>query len=156
MTATASHGTELLLTLQVGGRLCGLPVSRIRDVIRCERIARVPLAPPGVAGLLNLRGRIVTAVDLRDRLGLPPAAPDAARMNVVVEERGELYSLLADGVGEVLSVNPESRDDVPHTLRGPWREHAVAVHRLDDGLLIELDADRILAFGARSGGDMRR
>ena len=155
MTATDTE-THLLLTLTVGGRRCGLPVSRIRDVIRCERIARVPLAPTGVAGVLNLRGRIVTAIDMRDRLGLPPAEPDAQRMSVVVEQQSELYSLLADEVGDVLAPPAEARADVPHTLRGPWREHAVAVHRLDDGLLIELDADRILAFGARAAAEMRR
>ncbi|MBY0338245.1 MAG: chemotaxis protein CheW [Acetobacteraceae bacterium] len=141
--------TTLLLTIEVDGRLCGVPVSRIRDVMRCERIAAVPLAPDGVAGVLNLRGRIVTAVDLRVRLGLAPAAPDAPRMNVVVEEGGELYSLLADEVGEVLSLPAEAREEVPQTLRGPWREHAVAVHRLEDRLLVELDPRRILAIGRR-------
>ncbi|NKE43300.1 chemotaxis protein CheW [Roseomonas frigidaquae] len=147
MTMVADEA-RMLLTLEVGGRLCGVPVPRIRDVIRCERIARVPMAPAGVAGVLNLRGRIVTAVDLRERLGLPPADADAQRMSVVVEQQAELYSLLADSVGDVLTLPPETRTDVPTTLRGAWREHAVAVHRLDDQLLIELDTDRLLAFGA--------
>ncbi|NKC34617.1 chemotaxis protein CheW [Roseomonas sp. BU-1] len=147
---------RLLLTLEVGGRMCGVPVPRVRDVIRCERIARVPLAPPGVAGVLNLRGRIVTAVDLRERLGLPPADPGAQRMSVVVEQQTELYSLLADKVGDVLTLASDLRTDVPNTLRGAWREHAVAVHRLEDQLLIELDTDRLLAFGACAPVDARR
>jgi purine-binding chemotaxis protein CheW len=149
MSATQDDN-RLLLTLEVDGRLCGVPVPQVRDVIRGERIARVPLAPPGVAGVLNLRGRIVTAVDLRDRLGLPPAGPDAVRMSVVVEEHGELYSLLADDVGEVLTLQPEAREEVPHTLRGPWRDHAVAVHRLQDRLLIELAPERLLSFAPRA------
>lgn len=140
---------RLVLSLMVGGRLCGLPVPRVRDVLREQTIATVPLAPPGVAGVLNLRGRIVTAVDLRSRLGLPPAEPGSPRMSVVVEQDGELYSLLADAVREVLPLPPDAQDEAPATLRGPWRDHSVAVHRLDDGLLIELDPDRLLAFGAR-------
>jgi purine-binding chemotaxis protein CheW len=155
MTATREE-PRLLLTLEVDGRLCGVPVPRVRDVIRGERIARVPLAHPGVAGVLNLRGRIVTAVDLRDRLGLPPADPGAVRMSVVVEEQGELYSLLADDVGEVLAMPPDSQEEVPPTLRGAWRDHAVAVHRLEQRLLIELAPDRLLAFGARQHADARR
>ncbi|MGG5812539.1 chemotaxis protein CheW [Falsiroseomonas sp. CW058] len=155
MTA-ASDEARLLLTMQVDGRLCGVPVPQVRDVIRSEHIARVPLAASGVAGVLNLRGRIVTAVDLRDRLGLPPAAAGTKRMSVVVEDQGELYSLLADDVGEVLSLPPDSREEVPHTLRGPWREHAVAVHRLEERLLIELSPERLLAFGARQPAEARR
>ncbi|MCQ4161977.1 chemotaxis protein CheW [Roseomonas sp. GC11] len=147
---------RLLLTLLVGGRLCGIAVPRVRDVLRGEQIARVPLAPPGVAGVLNLRGRIVTAVDLRQRLRLPPAEPGAARMSVVVEHEGELYSLLADAVREVLALPPEVREDAPATLGEAWREHACAVHRLEEGLLIELDTDRLLAFGARAAADPRR
>jgi purine-binding chemotaxis protein CheW len=155
MSTTGAEST-LLLSLQLGGRLCGVPVPRVRDVQRAERIACVPLAPPGVAGVLNLRGRIVTAIELRERLGLPAPEPGTPRMSVVVEHEGELYSLLADGVGEVLTPPPDAREELPPTLRQSWREHAVAVHRLDQGLLIELDPDRLLAIGARVGGDARR
>ncbi len=147
---------RLVLSLMVGGRLCGLPVPRVRDVLREQTICKVPHAPPGVAGVLNLRGRIVTAVDLRSRLGLPPAEPGSPRMSVVVEQDGELYSLLADAVREVLPLPPDAQDEAPATLRGPWRDHSVAVHRLTDGLLIELDPDRLLAFGARRDADGRR
>jgi purine-binding chemotaxis protein CheW len=154
--STVQDDNRLLLTLQVDGRLCGVPVPHVRDVIRSEHIARVPLAASGVAGVLNLRGRIVTAIDLRDRLGLPPAEAGAVRMSVVVEDQGELYSLLADDVGEVLSLPPDSREEVPPTLRGPWREHAVAVHRLEERLLIELAPERLLAFGARPSAEAWR
>lgn len=147
---------RLLLTLLVDGRLCGIPVPRVRDVLRGDQIARVPLAPPGVAGVLNLRGRIVTAVDLRNRLGLPPAESGAGGMSVVVEHEGELYSLLADDVREVLSLSADVREDAPATLSEAWREHTSAVHRLEGGLLIELDTERLLAFGARAVADSRR
>jgi purine-binding chemotaxis protein CheW len=140
----------LLLSLMVGGRLCGIPVPRVRDVLRNEQITRVPLAPSGVAGVLNLRGRIVTAVDLRNRLGLPPGEDIASRMSVVVEHHGELYSLLADSVREVLAMPPELREDPPATLGEIWRAHASAVHRLEGELLIELDTDALLAFGAQA------
>jgi purine-binding chemotaxis protein CheW len=152
----AADEPRLVLTLLVAGRLCGIPVPRVRDVLRGEQIARVPLAPAGIAGVLNLRGRIVTAVDLRNRLGLPAAEPGAPRMSVVVEHENELYSLLADGVREVLSLSGEEREDAPATLSDAWREHASAVHRLPEGLLIELDTDRLLAFGARATADSRR
>jgi purine-binding chemotaxis protein CheW len=155
-TSLVADAPRLLLSLMVGGRLCGVPVPRVRDVIRAERIARVPLAPAGVAGVLNLRGRIVTAIDLRDRLGLPPAEEGEARMSVVVEQDGELYSLLADAVRDVMAAAPEAREETPPTLRGPWRDHAVAVHRLENELLIELDTDRLLAFGARAHAETRR
>ena len=77
-------------------------------------------------------------------------------MSVVVEQEGELYSLLADSVREVLNVSRAAREAVPETLRGVWREHAVAVHQLPDDLLIELDADRLLAVGSRGAGERRR
>jgi purine-binding chemotaxis protein CheW len=155
MSATVEE-RQLLLSLELGGRLCGVPVPRVRDVQRAERIAPVPLAPPGVAGVLNLRGRIVTAIDLRERLGLPAAEAGSARISIVVEQDGELYSLLADAVGEVVSPPSDAREDLPPTLRAAWRDHAIAVHRLDDTLLIELDPDRLLAFGARAAGEARR
>jgi purine-binding chemotaxis protein CheW len=77
-------------------------------------------------------------------------------MSVVVEQDGELYSLLADAVQDVLTLPPDAREEAPPTLRGTWREHALAVHRLDGALLIELDTDRLLAFGARAPSDARR
>lgn len=148
----AETAPRLLLSLTLAGRLCGIPVPRVRDVLAGQAIARIPLAPPEVAGVLNLRGRIVTALDLRRRLGLPPAGPEVRPMSVVVEREGELYSLLADSVREVLTMPAEAREEPPATLGDVWREHAVAVHRLESELLIELDPDRLLALGSRAGG----
>jgi purine-binding chemotaxis protein CheW len=139
--------TEVFLTLTVAGQLCGVPVLSVRDVLGAQAITRIPLAPHEVAGSLNLRGRIVTAIDLRRRLGLPPRAGTGA-MSVVVERDGELYSLLADAVGEVLPLPSGDRAPNPPTLDPLWREVSRGVHRLGEQLLILLDVEQVLAIGA--------
>lgn len=136
------------LTLLVADSLCGVPVLSVRDVITAQAITRIPLAPPEVAGSLNLRGRIVTAIDLRRRLGLPPRPAGLAGMSVVVERDAELYSLLVDEVGDVVPLPPEGRAAKPPTLDPLWREVAGGVHRLEDRLVILLDVERVLAIGA--------
>jgi len=146
--AMTDSAAEMFLTLTVAGQLCGVPVLAVRDILAAQAITRVPLAPREVAGSLNLRGRIVTAIDLRRRLGLPPRAPGApVPMSVVVEQNGELYSLLSDSVGEVLPLRASGFANNPPTLDPVWREVSRAVHRQDDRLLIVLDVDRILAIG---------
>jgi purine-binding chemotaxis protein CheW len=96
------EATEGFVTVVTGGQLFGLPLERVRDVFVPRGLSTVPLAPPEVAGLLNLRGRIVTAIDLRRRLGLPARAEGAIPVAVGIEERGELYGLIVDRVGDVL------------------------------------------------------
>jgi len=144
----AEEAEEVFLTLTVAGQLCGVPVLAVRDVLGPQAITRIPLAPPEVAGSLNLRGRIVTAIDLRLRLGLPPRGEaQSGPMSVVVDRDGELYSLLADEVGEVLPLPLADRAPNPPTLDPLWREIALGVHRMDGQLLILLDVERILAIG---------
>ncbi|WP_235907857.1 chemotaxis protein CheW [Siccirubricoccus phaeus] len=139
---------ESYLTLTVADQLCGVPVLAVRDVLGAQTITRIPLAPPEVAGSLNLRGRIVTAIDLRRRLGLPPRKPeDGQAMSVVVERDNELYSLLADQVGDVLPLPRADRAPNPPTLDPMWREVSGGVHRMGERLLILLDVERILAIG---------
>ena len=121
--APADAAEEIYLTLTVADQLCGVPVLAIRDVLGVQAITRIPLAPAEVAGSLNLRGRIVTAIDLRCRLGLPPRAEgQRGAMSIVVEREGELYSLLADQVGEVLPLPLADRAANPVTLDAMWRE----------------------------------
>jgi purine-binding chemotaxis protein CheW len=139
--------TDLLLTLGVGAQPCGVPAMAVRDVLGPQAIAPIPLAPAAVAGAMNLRGRIVTAVDLRRRLGLPARDAPARAMSVVVEHDGELYALLADTVGEVAAFRADDRADNPPTLDPPWRDVSRGVHRHGDALLIVLDTGRILAIG---------
>ncbi|MBX6747402.1 MAG: chemotaxis protein CheW [Acetobacteraceae bacterium] len=145
--ALAETAEAVFLTLTVADQLCGVPVLAVRDVLGPQTITRIPLAPPEVAGSLNLRGRIVTAIDLRRRLGLPPRDAGAAPMSVVVEREGELYSLLADQVGEVLPLPRSDRAPNPPTLDPLWREVSDGVHRLGERLLILLDVERVLAIG---------
>ncbi|UPY39419.1 chemotaxis protein CheW [Sediminicoccus sp. KRV36] len=137
----------MMLTLTVAGQLCAVPVLTVRDVLGVQAITRIPLAPPEVAGSLNLRGRIVTAVDLRSRLGLPAREAGMVAMSVVVDVGGELYSLLADQVGEVLSLNAEECAPNPQTLDAAWKEFSLGVHRQGDQLLVLLDVDQLLALG---------
>lgn len=146
--AADDGGDQVFLTLTVADTLCGVPVLAVRDVLTAQAITRIPLAPPEVAGSLNLRGRIVTAIDLRRRLGLPPSTADAAGMSVVVERDGELYSLLVDEVGDVVPLPRSGRAAKPPTLDPLWREVAADVHRLEDRLVILLDVERVLAIGA--------
>ncbi len=141
------EAAETYLTLTVADQLCGVPVLSVRDVLGYHAITRIPLAPPEVAGSLNLRGRIVTAIDLRRRLGLPPRPADAKAMSVVVDRDGELYSLLADAVGDVLPLPLAQRSANPPTLDPLWREVSTGVHRLGERLVILLDVERILAIG---------
>lgn len=143
----AEQGEEVFLTMIVGGQGCAVPVLLVRDVLGPQAITRIPLAPAEVAGSLNLRGRIVTAVDLRLRLGLPAREPGAAAMSVVVEQAGELYSLLVDEVGEVIPLAAAAFEPNPPTLDTFWRDISRGVHRQDDRLLIALDVDRVLAIG---------
>lgn len=134
------------VTVTVGGQLCGIPIGCVREVMTTPAIAGIPLAPPEIAGSLNLRGRIVTAIDLRRRIGLD--APAQARMpSIVVEGDGALYSLIVDGVGEVLHLPESDRDALPPALSPRLREVAQAVFRLRDGLLVALDVPAILSMG---------
>jgi purine-binding chemotaxis protein CheW len=104
-TTQATGEEQVLVTLTVADQLCGVPVLAVRDVLGEQTITRIPLAPPEIAGSLNLRGRIVTAIDLRRRLHLPSAPAGQPRMSVVAEQGGELYALLVDQVSEVMSLD---------------------------------------------------
>jgi len=145
--AVAEDAAQVFLTLTVADQLCGVPVLAVRDVLGAQAITRIPLAPPEVAGSLNLRGRIVTAVDLRRRLGLAARPPGEAGMSVVVEREAELYSLLVDQVGDVVPLPRADRAANPPTLDPLWRAVAVGVHRLGDRLVILLDVERVLEIG---------
>ena len=148
LPAAPDEAATMVLTLTVAGQLCGVPVLMVRDVLGLQAITRIPLAPAEVAGSLNLRGRIVTAIDLRTRLGLPPREAGQPAMSVVVEVSGELYSLLADQVGEVLSPDPAERSANPATLDENWRGFSLGVHRLGESLLILVDVERLMAINA--------
>lgn len=138
------------VSVTISDQLFGIPVLQVQDVLGSQRITRIPLAPAEVAGSLNLRGRIVTAIDIRTRLGLPPRADGQQAMSVVVDYGGELYSLLVDAVGEVLSLAGSEAERNPATLDPIWRELSAGIFRLDGKLLIVLDVARVLDFSARA------
>lgn len=138
----------MLVTLTVAGQLCGIPVLAVRDVLGEQTIARIPLAPPEIAGSLNLRGRIVTAIDLRRRLHLPAAPAGTPRMAIVTEQGGELYALLVDDVAEVMSLAADAFERTPPTLPAEWAAYCSGICRLPAGLPAVLDVARLLAFGA--------
>ena len=145
---TVNQGSEGAITeyvtTTIGGQLFGLPISRVQDVFMPERLTRVPLASNDVAGVLNLRGRIVTAIDMRARLGLPKEDTDRPPMAVGVELRGESYGLLIDSIGEVLKLADEGREVNPVNLDPRMAKMSAGVHRLDGQLMVVLDVDRVL------------
>ena len=141
---------EQFVTMTIAGQLFGIPVKAVHDVLAPQRVTPIPLAPREVAGALNLRGRIVTVVDMRLSLNLEPREEGQDRMYVVIEHRNELYSLLIDAVGEVLTVPMDCYERNPVTLDPHWRAVSARIYRLDDKLLVALDVESLLNFDRQS------
>lgn len=135
------------VTFMIAGQLFGVPVLEVQDVLRPQAITRVPMAPPEILGSLNLRGRIVTVVNTRHRLGLPPAESTEQPMSIVVPYGDDLFSLAVDRVGEVLSLSGDNFEANPPTLDLAWREVADGIYRLKDELLVVIDVARLLRLG---------
>ena len=144
MSDKSESRTQEYVTATIGEQLFGLPIRRVQDVFMPERVTRVPLAPPEIAGVLNMRGRIVTLIDLRRRLGLPARAQAADVMAIGVELRGESYGLLIDAVGEVLRLDDTAREANPVNLDAELAQVSAGIHRLEGQLLMVLDVDRLL------------
>jgi len=137
------------VTAEIGGELIGMPILRVQDVFIPEGPTRVPLAPPEIAGVLNLRGRIVTLVDMRRRLGLSGGS-DKSSLAIGVELRGESYGLLIDAIGEVLKLDEDAREPNPVNLDARLARVSTGIHRLNDRLLMVLDVDRVLDIASAS------
>ena len=137
---------DAFVTFTVAGQWFGVPVMRVQDILIPEDIAPVPGGPPEVRGLINLRGRIVTVIDMRKHLSLPKADAGSKGMCVTVECRGESYTLFVDTVGDVITLSRNLREGNPATLDAVWRNVADAVYRTDQGLLVALHEDRLLAI----------
>ncbi len=137
---------DAFVTFTVAGQLFGVPVMRVQDILIPEEIAPVPGGPPEVRGLINLRGRIVTVIDMRKHLSLPKAEAGSKGMCVTVESQGESYTLFVDTVGDVITLSRNLREGNPVTLDSVWRNMADAVYRTDQGLLVALHVDRLLAI----------
>ncbi len=133
------------LTILIAGQKFGIPVLQVQDVLGPQRITHIPMAPPEVAGSLNLRGRIVTAIDVRKRLDLEQRTDgDGHEMSVVVELENELYSLIIDRVGDVLSLHNDFYEKTPATLDPVWRDISMGIYRLENELLVVLDIPKLL------------
>lgn len=137
------------VTFTTGGQLFGLPIGRVQEVFRPTHITPVPLAGPQIAGVLNLRGRIVTAIDMRNRLELAHD-DEQSPMAIGIECRGESFGLLVDALGEVLKLPDGEREANPVNLDRKLARVSAGVHRLDDQLMVVLDVDRVLDLGAEA------
>ena len=133
--AQAGHDVVQYVTVRIGSQLFGLPIALVHEVFVPEAITRVPLAPSEIAGVLNLRGRIVTMVAMRRLLSLPDA--EGAPMAVGIEPHG-------DDVGEVLSLDAARREANPANLDPRWAQVAAGVHRLSGDLMLILNVDLVL------------
>ena len=147
MTTSSPH--HLYCTFYVHRLLMGVDVLNVQEVIRYQEMTRVPKAPPVIRGLINLRGQIVTALDLRERLGLPPRPSDQLPINVVIRRDGNSVSLLVDEIGDVIEAPMDALEPPPENLKGPARDLVRAVCKLQDRLLLALDVDRTLDVTSR-------
>lgn len=143
------------VTIRVGEQLLGLPIGRVQDVFIANRITVVPRAPDEIVGLINLRGRIVTAICLRKRLGRPaPLRLDGqgrAELTAIgIDHGGEAYALIVDAVGEVIRLDRSTFEPLPVHLDRVWAALATGIHRLADELLVVLDLDAVLDLDLRS------
>ena len=141
-------GEELedFVTFTIGNQLFGIPVLRVQDILTLDQISPIPLAPKEVRGSINLRGRIVTVIDVRVRLSLPRRenAGNGKNMGVTVEQDNDLYTLLVDQIGDVIGLSPTLYEKNPGTLDPKWRDFSNGVYRLEKQLLVVLDIDRLL------------
>jgi purine-binding chemotaxis protein CheW len=132
-------------TFHVDSLFLGINVQQVQEVIRYQKMTRVPLAPTAIHGLINLRGQIVTAIDMRCWLGMPPRQADELPMNVVVRDGENAVSLLVDRIGDVLEVNDDLFEQPPSTLRASARGLILGAYKLPDRLLLVVDTKHALA-----------
>lgn len=140
------ESTQEFVTIRLANQLLGIPVLAVHDVLNQQQITSVPKAQDWVSGVLNLRGRIVTAIDLRIRMGIPPRADGEKSMSIVVEHKEEPYSLQIDNVGDVMSLKASAFEKNPITLDQQWRNFSKGIYRLEAELLVILDVEKLLDF----------
>lgn len=138
----STDASQQYVTVRIGPQLFGLPIAMVHEVFSPEAITGVPLAPKAIAGLLNLRGRIVTMLDMRRLLGL--AAADGPSMAVGIEHQSEAFGLMIDNVGEVLSLDGAKHEPNPANLDARWAAVSSGVHRLSGELMLILNVELVL------------
>lgn len=136
--------SEDFLTINVANQMFGIPVLQVQDVLREQRVTKIPLAAPEVAGALNLRGRVVTAIDIRRCLSMDDREENASTMSIVVEYKEELFSLVIDSVGEVIRLDKSNFERNPSTLDPAWKGISSGIYQLEQNLLIILDVSKLL------------
>lgn len=138
--------SQQFCTFYLGEQYFGLDVLKVQEIVTHQAMTRVPLAHPMIRGLINLRGQIVTAIDLRSRLELPPRSADLVPVNVVVQTDDGAVSLLVDEIGDVLEVTAEQFERPPATLQGAARDLIRGAYKLPDRLLVILDPDLVVSL----------
>jgi purine-binding chemotaxis protein CheW len=141
--------TRSCCTCDVDGLLIGIDVDEVQEVLRHQTVTAVPLTDPSVAGLLNLRGQIVTVIDARRRLGLPDRSDDRSPAHVILHSDGETVSLVIDSEGDVVDVSDRDIDPVPPTVNPVLRGFLRGAYQLDGALLLVLDTDRVVSVTGR-------
>lgn len=136
--------TRQLCTFYLDNHLFGVDAQSVQEVIRYQEMTHVPMTSPSVSGLINLRGQIVTAIDLRKRLGLTDRPKDKLPMNVVVRGDEGAVSLLVDQIGDVIEVEADLFELPPDTLRGTARSFVQGAYKLDAKLLLLLNTDQVV------------
>jgi len=144
-TAWTVPATSQLATFWLDGDLFGVEVEHVQEVLRSQSITRVPLAPAAVAGLINLRGQVVTAIELRERLGRKPRPEGQEAVVIVVRLRGEAVSLLVDSIADVVDVDVRDFEAPPDTLDGSGRDLIRGAYKLSGQLLLALDVNRAVS-----------
>ena len=143
------HFTEFV-TFNIAGQLFGLPIAQVQDVFKPTSVTRVPLAGAEIAGVLNLRGRIVTAIEMRSRLDAQPRNNGTEAMAIGIEAKGKSFGLLVDAVGEVLKLADFELEPNPINLDRKLAVLSLGVYRLDDQLLVVLDIDEVLRLRGKA------
>ncbi len=134
-------------TFYLNKHFFGIEVEKVQEVFRYQEMTPIPLAPPTIKGLINLRGQIITAVDLRKRLQMPDRPDGQLPMNVVIRTPEGAVSLLVDEIGDVLEMSLEDYEPPPDTIQGMTRELVRGVYKLDDNLLLILNTAKTIDFG---------
>ena len=144
MNAEATRSTGQFATFRVDNLFFGIEVLKVQEVLRYQEMTRVPLAPKVIEGLINLRGQIVPALDMRRRLALPARSGQESPMNMVVRSEDGAVSLLVDEIGDVLEVEPSAYEAAPDNLPLEHRQLIDGVYKLEAGLLLVLNTERVL------------
>ncbi len=144
-----TKGLEDFVSFTIGNQMFGIPILKVQDIRSLENITAIPLAPHRVKGSINLRGRIVTLVSVRVCLGMAErtASEDGEKltdMGITIEHDNDLYTLLVDSIGDVISLSADLLEDIPGTLDKVWREFSLGVYRLEGALMVVLDLEKLL------------